>query len=899
MKKFAFLNFRKSFRRSLLFGLLLFCFVLGAFAQNQLTLPQLLAQKIAAAKSEDERNALLEQNKDLQNIDLRKALLAEGLRFRVEDVYDKAIEIDEFTWRFAERIDDKAGAAAAINSVGVDYQEKGQFKTAIEYFNRSLERKIAIKDQIGIAVSTNNIGLGYSYMGEYNRAQEFLMKALKMLEEAKRPDLMPNPLNNLGIVQRRLGNLARAQEYYEQSLRLYEAAKNKYGASLALSNLAVVKQDFGDFTAALEFNRKSLALREELGNKNGVSISLNNIGNVFLEQNDFPQALSYYEKQLKITEETKAQESSATALSSIANVKLKMRLPSEALDFASRSAAVAREIGSEELLWNNFNFEGAAYRQLKQPEKARQSLDAAIKIIESRRSQLAGGTATQNYFSNKIEPYHESVKLLVEQVDFTGALDYAERAKSRALLDILSSEPVEIGKSLPAVEKTRERDINARISLLNQQTLRERARTPQPDAKRLKTLENEMEKARLEYEAFRAELYAAHPELQAQRGEAKMIVPAEITDLLLKESNKALLEYVVTDEATYLFVISKAKTRTAKSPIEIGVYKIPVTQKELTAKTDGFRRSIAARDEYKAAARQLYDLLFAPALKQLNGKTKIVVVPDAALWNLPFQALMTAQNRFLLEDYVLSYAPSLTALREMRKIALKRDEKSANEKTLLAFGNPNFDTASAEAQSKNAVLRGEQALAPLPDAEKEVKLLAALYGAERSRVYVAGEAREDRAKAESKNFKIVQFATHSVFNDANPLYSYLLLSPNAATGDDGLLEARELMNLNLSADLVVLSACETARGRVSAGEGLTGMTWALFVSGVPTTVASQWKVSSTGTAEMMLDFHRNLLRRGKAADKAAALRQAELDFLRRGAFRHPFYWAAFVLIGSD
>ncbi|MDQ2745690.1 MAG: CHAT domain-containing protein, partial [Acidobacteriota bacterium] len=174
-----------------------------------------------------------------------------------------------------------------------------------------------------------------------------------------------------------------------------------------------------------------------------------------------------------------------------------------------------------------------------------------------------------------------------------------------------------------------------------------------------------------------------------------------------------------------------------------------------------------------------------------------------------------------------------------------------------------------------------------------------LYGAEHSEIYVENEAREDRVKSEAGRFKILQFATHGVFNDANPLYSYLLLTPNAASGDDGLLEARELMILNLSADLVVLSACETARGRVSAGEGLTGMTWALFIAGAPSAVASQWKVSSAGTTEIMLNFHRNLLNKNISPDKAAALRLAELDFLRKGTFRHPFYWAGFILIGND
>ncbi len=895
------MNPRKHFARFSFVIICLFGSFSHAFSQNQTTPAQDLARKITAANSETERNELIEQNKELQTVDLRKALLAEALRLRVASDYEKARTMDEFTLKFAERISDGLGAAAAINGIGVDYQEQGQYVIARQYFNESLTRKIPLKDQIGIASSTNNIGLGYSYMGDYSRAQEFLQKALKILEDAKRPDLMPNPLNNLGIVQRRLGNLPQAQSYYKESLRLYEAAKNKYGASLALSNLAVLKLNAGDYAAAVELNRKSLALREELGDKNGVSISLNNLGNVYLQQNDFPKALEYYEKQLKITEEVKARDSSATALSSIAEVKLKMQQPAEALNFAARAVGIAREIGGEELLWKNSEVQGKAYRLLKQPENARQSFDAAIKIIESRRFGLSSGAGTQNYLADKLQPYQEVIGMLVEQNDATNALDYAEHAKARTLLDILSGEPVEIGNAMTGDEKTRESEINNKIGTLNRQILIERARQPQADAARLKQLEGDLEKARLDYEAFRASLYAAHPELQAQRGEAKIISPAEIAESLLKKPNEALLEYVVAADATYAFVITRPKTARAKSPIEINVHKIQISQTDLTAQTESFRQAIASRGEYEKPGRALYDLLVAPVERELKGKTKIVVVPDGTLWNLPFQTLQTKRNRFLLEDYILSYAPSLTALREMRKISRKRAANTPDKNTLLAFGNPVFEAPNAETKANPAlVLRAGDALAPLPDAEREVQSLRDLYGARRSVIYVEKEAREDRAKAEAGRFKVLQFATHGVFNDANPLYSYLILSPDAQKGgDDGLLEARELMNLNLSADLVVLSACETARGRVSSGEGMIGMTWALFVAGVPSTVASQWKVSSAGTTQIMLDFHRNLLNKSKQSDKAAALRAAELGFLRKGTFRHPFYWAGFVLIGND
>lgn len=893
------MNFQSFLRSVLCLGLLCSFLTFGVFAQDNKTTPaQELARKVAALQTDAERFALLEGNKELPPLELRKALFQEALRRRVTGNYDEAIALDLFTRAYSEKVGDRAGVAEATNNIGINYQEIGQYRTAVEYYKRSLELKAPLNDRFGIASSSNNLGLSYIYLGEYRLAQEFLESSLKILTELDRRDALPTPINNLGIIQRRLGNAERAQGFYERSLKLCEEIKNKNCAAQALGNLAILKTEAEDFPAALEFQRKSLALREELNNKSGVATSFGNIANIYLAQNDLPQALAFYEKQLKIVEEIKSQGSLATVLNNIANLKLKTARYAEALDYADRAAALAQKIGAEDTLWNAFQYRGAAYRQLKKTQQARESLDAAIKIIEARRLQAVGG-GTQNFFSNKIEPYHEAVALMFEQGDEPAALDYAERAKARALLDILSSEPVEIGKLLTADEKKRERETNNRIALLNAQILRERARAPQPDAERLKLLEAELEKARVAYEDFRAAIYAAHPELRAQRGEAKIISQKEIADALLKEPNKILLEYVVANEATYLFAVTKTNRRAANaSSVDVKIYKIPITKEELARRTEDFRQAIAARGAYEKSARELYELLVAPAAKDLAGKTKIVVVPDGALWNLPFQALQTKTNRFLLEDYVLSYAPSLTALREMRKIADKKRAVSKTEKTLFAFGNPTFDVPENETAAV-AVLRGES-LGALPDAEREVGALANLYGAASSRIYVKTEAREDRAKTEGRDYRILQFAAHGVFNDANPLYSYLVLAPNQATGDDGLLEAREILDLNLSADLVVLSACETARGRVSAGEGLTGMTWALFVAGVPTTVASQWKVPSNGTAEVMLGFHRNLIKSGKSADKAAALRQSELDFLRGGtSYRHPFYWAGFILVGND
>ena len=184
---------------------------------------------------------------------------------------------------------------------------------------------------------------------------------------------------------------------------------------------------------------------------------------------------------------------------------------------------------------------------------------------------------------------------------------------------------------------------------------------------------------------------------------------------------------------------------------------------------------------------------------------------------------------------------------------------------------------------------------PLPEAERMVKGLAQMYGANASRVYVGAEAREDVLKAEANKYRILQLATHGVINNASPMYSHIVLAQGEGGKEDGLLEAWEIMQMDLQADLAVLSACETARGRIGAGEGVIGITWALFVAGCPTTVVSQWKVESSSTTELMLEFHRHLQ---AGAGKGEAMRRAALKLMADKRYNHPFYWASFIVVGD-
>jgi CHAT domain-containing protein len=193
-------------------------------------------------------------------------------------------------------------------------------------------------------------------------------------------------------------------------------------------------------------------------------------------------------------------------------------------------------------------------------------------------------------------------------------------------------------------------------------------------------------------------------------------------------------------------------------------------------------------------------------------------------------------------------------------------------------------------------VRRSSSLVPLPEAEKQVEILRGFYG-DRSTTYLGSHATESRFKAEASRHRIIHLASHGLFEEGSPLYSSVVLSPGAASSDDGLLEAWELLELTLDADVVILSACETGRGRIASGEGLVGTTWALLAAGARSTIVSQWKVEASSATALMTALHRRLAR-GEPG-RAEQLRLATLEVLRNPRYAHPFYWAPFVLVGDS
>jgi CHAT domain-containing protein len=819
-----------------------------------------------------------------------------GLAYFLRD-FSKADENFARSLALFEELGMAPRAGAVRNNLATTNTELGNYELAIKLAGQSLAAAEASGSKVYAARALNALGNLYFYQGDTALSLTHYQRALALYEEPKFKNNAAYILHNIAGVHARQGNYELAQEYYRRGMAIHVEVGNKDGIAESLNRIGDVYELEGDYTQALESYEKARAIAEGLKDQQRIGMVLKGIGEVYRSQGNLVKALDYFQRSLKIHEELKIKRSIELILRSIADIYYRQGDYQRAIEATERAIALSEELG--QLVGRNeaYTTMGQALVAMGQRDRAEKAFSEAIKIIEERRHFTAGGARDEERsFEGQISPYREMVKLLVSRNRLSEALSFAERSKARVLLDVLQQGRGVLNKSMTAAEQTQERKLLNTLASLNAQLTGIREQQI-PDAKRTGELEKQRQQARLEYEAFETSLYTSHPELKLKRGETRVIALAQATELLL-DTRTALIEFVVTDERTYLFVLTRGAGTASQPETDLKVYPVEIKQPELATRVENFRRALAERDPaFRQPARQLYELLLAPASAQLRGRDQLIIVPDDALWELPFQALQSASNRYLLEESALSYAPSLSVLYEMGK--RHGQDKNLSGAMLLAFGNPTFGEAAAE--RTKVALRGGARPLPLPDAEKEVKLLGEIYGQKLSRVYTGAEAREGRAKVEAGEFKIIHFATHGVLNNLSPMYSHLLMSQGGEGGEDGLLEAWEIMRLELKADLVVLSACETARGRVGAGEGMIGLTWALFVAGSPATLVSQWKVDSVATKDLMLDFHRNLRINMNNPQsrfvKAKALRQAALKLMRSSNYNHPFHWASFVIVG--
>lgn len=789
---------------------------------------------------------------------------------------------------------DEYGIGTAFSNLGNVSKHDSEYDKAIEFFQKSLGAYSIIDNRTGrfrteILDDLADIGRTYLARGDSLRALTYLNQAMDL---AKGSDREAGICNSIGILYTNQRDYSKAIEFFQRGLSIAVERNDKFKQAEILLNVGVTYEFQQNHESALSSYKQSLEVAQQIGYSELIVPIEEGIGVVLKAKGKYQEALDSFDRALESARRTDDKTRITELLWRKSEVQLAKGDVPSTIQNATDAIKLAEQLSLRNVRYLALTNLGKAYRVAGQVDLAMQTFKKATSQIEEMRGAVAGlENERQLFFEDKVVPYHEMVDMLIasNKKDSTEqALGIAESAKARVLLDVFSAGRIDLARVMSDREKEEETKLNRRIVDLNNEIAQQNGKGSS-DTAHLKSLDEELRSARTQYETFQDSLYAAHQEL---RKNGRQTTPATLADInSMVTLTSAFLEYVVNDSKTYLLVITKSQD--SESPA-LRTYPIAISAGDVARRTRDFRDMITTQSAFADDARHLYDLLLKPAEEQLKGKTSLCIVPDGILWDLPFQALEPKDGHYLIEDYAISYAPSLSVLREM-----SAKKQADGSKSLLAFGNPTMP--SEIAANIKTTYRGEN-LGPLPDAEVEVSALKNIWGTSSSRILIGPSASKNVFRSEASKYSIIHLATHGILDDNSPMYSRLVMAraendPN----DDGLLEAREIMQLNLHADLVVLSACDTARGRFGAGEGMIGMSWSFFVAGVPSMVASQWKVDSASTAKLMIDFHKRL--RGEASlrlqSKATALQQAALNLMKDPRYRHPYFWAGFVMIGKN
>jgi CHAT domain-containing protein len=527
-------------------------------------------------------------------------------------------------------------------------------------------------------------------------------------------------------------------------------------------------------------------------------------------------------------------------------------------------------------LWAAMLELASTYEALGDRGRADEQYRTMIDVLEEHRNTLILDTFRSGSFAHSLsayDPYERYMRFLIAGGGAGGAADalhVAERARARGFLEMVGAVRSSLAATLPGPLLQQQSRIVRKVSDV-QRRLRTAA-LPKTERESLLAELSDLEQQR---EAFLVKLRVEHPAIAEARypdvAEPKALQPA------LRAGESALVFYL-GEPASFRWIVTRA---------DITFGRI-AGRKAIEAQATRLRQVMRTPGD-PAAARAEADRLSALLLEgaTFTGRS-LLVVPHGVLHYVPFEAL-PHRGSLLIERHAVSYAPSLNSA-----VHLRRGGAAPAPFRILAVGNPSVQTPdSVQASSRAGDIDTVGLLGPLPYAGDEIDAIRRTFGG-RSDILSGPEARESAFRASDlRRYPVIHFATHGLVNEHRPGRSGLLFTAEA--GEDGVLQMSEIYRLGLRADLVVLSACQTALGREVTGEGIVGLTRAFFYAGARSVVATLWNLNDRFAAEFVARFYEEL-RSGVSSEEA--LRRTKLAYLNHPQYSHPFYWSSLVLTGD-
>lgn len=822
---------------------------------------------------------------------------------------------------------DRSRRASVLGNLCVINNDLSDFQKAFGLCNQALQIKREVGDRSGEATQLNNLASVYGASGNYQKALDAYLQARDIHKSLGERGGEGVTLNNVAWVYASIGEYEKAIDIYNQALVPMREIQYTYGIAKILSNIAVNYADMKDFRKALEINLEVLTLRPESNDREGRAITFNNIASCYQNLGDKTKALDYYMQALALHRTVGNQRQLATALRNVGSFHRDIGETSKALEYLQEARDISRKIG-------DLHGETQTLSHLAKLELARGNLAEAHKLIEeaitgteSLRVNLKSQQMRAAFLASARKYYELDIEILMrlhhhqpDQGFAAAAFHVSEKGRARSLLEMLREARAEIRQGVDPVVIERERELRRLIA--DRSERQTRLLSGKHTEAELSAVAQEIDALTTEYEQLQAHIRNTSPRYTALTQPVPLNV-SEIQKQVLDEDT-LLLEYALGDEKSYVWAVTPNSVHAFELPARTEIEKVARRFYDLSTErgksvsgetlVQRKKRLDDADAEYPKAAAELSRILLAPVAAELKQK-RLVVVGEGVLQYVPFAALPSPANDKspLIVHHEIVSLPSASVLAVLRNDTATRKPAS---KTVAVMADPVFsandprlamgksqlahadDSTLADAQ-RSASESGVGELTRLHFSRQEAEEIARLAGEKRN-LKALDFAASRAAATDDKlgDYRIVHFATHGLINNHHPDLSGIVLSLVDEQGrpQNGFLRLYDIYNLKLNADLVVLSACQTALGKEIKGEGLIGLTRGFMYAGAPRVVASYWRIDDRATADIMKRFYAAMLKDGLRP--AAALRAAQVSMSQDKRWHSPHYWAAFTVQGE-
>jgi CHAT domain-containing protein len=826
---------------------------------------------------------------------------------------------------------DRRMIAEVAGNLGVTYDNLGEYQAALESHQQNLALKRELGEAGGQAIALNNIATAYSGLGAYQKALDAYTEALEINRSLDNRRSVAINLNNVAWVHDQLADYRRAITFYQESLDIVRALNDQQTTAVTLNNIAGIHARLGDYDKALQVYTEALSLRRVVGDTDGEANSLNNIGTTLARLARRDEAREPLERALTMLRTSRNPYMLARTLTNLGALDREDGNYLQAAAHLDEAVEINRTIRFP-------RGEATALAELAQVERARgnyaiahERAESALSAFESVRLAVASPALRASFFASVRDIQELDIEVLMrlhadrpEEGFGAAALFASERGRARSLLELLHESSAEIRSGVDMALLERERELERTIALKAEQQTRSGKQTEDEASAAVK----ELDALATALEQVQSRIRQTSPQYAALTHP----VPLTLSEIQAKvlDDDTVLLQYALGREKSFVWTVTTTSMDVFELPsradIESTVRHLYDALMARNQKPPGetiatrARRIRLADQAYSSAAATATRMLLGSVASRIKGK-RLLIVGEGVLQYLPFAALPEpgagekGKASPLIANHEIVTAPSASVMAVLRQETAGRKQA---EKALLVLADPVFTaddarvvqqgTTVATASVTQAVTTdalkpsddlGGQEFLRLRFSRHEAQEIARLTPPALTRVALDFDAsRETVLSTDLGQYRIVHLATHSLLDNQRPELSGVVLSLVDRSGrpQNGFLRLYDIYNLRLGSDLVVLSACQTARGGEIVGEGLIGLTRGFLYAGAPRVVATLWEVDDRTTALVMKHFYEGMLIRGQRP--AAALRSAQAEVARTQGWDAPYYWAAFTLQGE-